>query len=191
MKRRSLHDLFIEELRDVYSAEKQLVKALPKLAKAATSPELRDGFLQHHEETQRQVERLEEVFQAVGHKPKAKTCDAMEGLVLEAKDVIDLKAEPEVIDAGLIAAAQKVEHYEIAAYGSLCAWAEHLHYGDARRLLHETLEEEKRTDAKLTELAQREVNASAAASATPAVHANAAAESADVPADAEAEPAHA
>lgn len=180
MKQETLHDLFIDQLRLVFDAEKQLVKALPKMAKAASSTELRDGFTHHLEETERQVERLEQVFSTTGHKAKATTCDAMKGLVSEGKEVIDLKAEPDVRDAGLIAAAQKVEHYEIASYGCLCTWAEQLGYHDAQRLLHETLEEEKRTDEKLKQLAQSHINASAAAPATGQAQANARAEAAPV-----------
>jgi ferritin-like metal-binding protein YciE len=158
MKRQTLHDLFVDQLRDAYDAEKQLVKALPKMAKAARSPDLRQGFEKHLQETQHQVERLEQVFEEAGHKAKGKTCEAMKGLVEEGKDIIDMKAEPEVRDAGLIAAAQKVEHYEIASYGCLCTWAEQLGYEKAHRLLGETLDEEKQTDAKLTELAKAHVN---------------------------------
>jgi len=180
MKQRTLHDLFIDQLRDAYDAEKQLVKALPKMAKAAHSTELRDGFTQHLEETERQVERLEKVFETAGYKAKAKTCEAMKGLVEEGKEIIDLKANPDVRDAGLIAAAQKVEHYEIASYGCLCTWAEQLGYHDAQRLLHETLDEEKRTDEKLTELAQANINAAAAAGAGAEAQANARAEAAPV-----------
>ena len=141
MKQRNLNDLFIDQLRDIYDAEKQLVKALPKMAKAAHSTELRDGFTHHLEQTERQVERLEKVFEAAGHKAKAKTCEAMKGLVEEGKEMIDLNAEDDVRDAGLIAAAQKVEHYEIASYGCLCTWAEQLGFSEGQRLLHETLEE--------------------------------------------------
>jgi ferritin-like metal-binding protein YciE len=158
MKQRTLHDLFVDQLRDTYDAEKQLVKALPKMAKAANSTDLRAGFEKHLVETTRQVDRLERVFQEAGARPKRKTCDAMKGLVAEGKDIIDLKADPSVRDAGLIAAAQKVEHYEIAAYGCLCTWAEQLGYREAKRLLGETLDEEKRTDAKLTELATSHIN---------------------------------
>jgi len=161
MKRRTLEDLFIDQLRDVYDAEKQLVKALPKMAKAATSAQLGEGFAQHLRETEEQVRRLEQVFEKVGHKLKGKTCEAMEGLIEEGKEIIDMKADPEVRDAGLIAAAQKVEHYEIASYGCLCAWAQQLDWKDVQTLLHESLEEEKRTDAKLTELAESHINAAA------------------------------
>lgn len=128
---------------------------------AANSNKLREGFEKHLQETERQVARLEKVFEEAGHKAKGKTCPAMKGLVEEGKEIIDMKAEPDVRDAGLIAAAQKVEHYEIAGYGCLCTWAEQLGYREAQRLLHETLEEEKRTDEKLTQLAKESINAAA------------------------------
>jgi len=180
MKRHTLHDLFIDQLRDTYDAEKQLVKALPKLAKVASSPDLQEAFTHHLEETERQIERLEKVFEAAGYKAKSKTCEAMKGLVEEGKDIMDWKAEPDVLDAGLIAAAQKVEHYEIASYGCLCTWAEKLGYHEGQRLLHETLEEEKHADEKLTQLAQAHINEDAAATAGAEVEANARAETAPV-----------
>jgi ferritin-like metal-binding protein YciE len=161
MKQRTLRDLFLDQVRDLYDAERQLVKALPRMARAAGSPQLREGFEQHLRETEGQVSRLERVFEQLEHKPKGKTCEAMKGLVEEGKEIIDLKAPPEVRDAGLIAAAQKVEHYEIAGYGCLCTWAEQLGLHEAQRLLHETLEEEKRTDEKLTRLATESINTEA------------------------------
>ncbi len=162
MKQLTLQDLFINELRDMYDAEKQLVKALPKMAKAATNEQLRQGFEEHLKQTENQVSRLEQVFEIIGQRARAKTCDAMKGLVEEGKDIIgDFDDQPEVLDAGLIAAAQKVEHYEIASYGTLCTWAEQLGQHDAKRLLHENLEEEKQTDEKLTHLAESFVNQSA------------------------------
>jgi ferritin-like metal-binding protein YciE len=161
MKRHTLQDLFIEELRDMYDAERQLVKSLPKMAKAAGNEQLRQGFEQHLTETERQVNRLEQVFDMVGQRARGKSCEAMKGLVEEGKQIMDREDDTEVRDAGLIAAAQKVEHYEIASYGCLCTWAQQLGFRDAQRLLHDSLEEEKRTDEKLTELAESHVNISA------------------------------
>lgn len=162
MTHESLKDLFLDELRDTLSAEKQLVKALPKMAEAATLPQLRKGFEKHLKETEKHVERLKQVFESIDETPRAKTCKAMEGLVEEGSEIIEEDAEPDVKDAALIAAAQKVEHYEIAAYGTLATWAKLLNYKKALRLLVQTLEEEKATDEKLTELAETTVNESAA-----------------------------
>ncbi|HUQ68291.1 MAG TPA: ferritin-like domain-containing protein [Planctomycetaceae bacterium] len=159
----NLKELFIDELRDVLSAEKQLVKALPKMAKAATSTDLRQGFEKHLKETENHVVRLEQVFESLGETARAKTCKAMQGLVEEGSDIIEEDAEPDVKDAALIAAAQKVEHYEIATYGTLVTWANHLGQKKASKLLAQTLEEEKTTDAKLTEFAENAINAEAAA----------------------------
>ncbi len=161
MKLNTMEDLFLGELRDLYHAEKQLVKALPKMAKAATNPDLRAGFEQHLAETENHVSRLELVFGQLDQKPKAETCEAMKGLVEEGKEIIEAKGEDEVRDAALIAAAQKVEHYEIASYGCLITWAKQLGYKRAVILLSQTLEEEKATDEKLTELAESTVNAEA------------------------------
>jgi len=160
--KKSLDCLFHAQLQDAYSAETQLVKALPKMAKAATLPELRSGFEQHLQETKGQVKRLEQVCQQIGIKPGSETCEAMQGLIEEGEEVIDMDVEDEVRDAGLIIAAQKVEHYEIALYGGLCALAKQLGHNDAANTLHETLEEEKRTNDKLTMLAESQVNAHAA-----------------------------
>jgi ferritin-like metal-binding protein YciE len=157
-----LEELFHAQLQDAYSAETQLVKALPKMAKAASSPELKAGFEQHLEETKGQVKRLEQVCKQVGCETGSETCEAMEGLIAEGKEVINMKADDEVRDAGLIIAAQKVEHYEIALYGGLCALAKQLGQTEAARTLHQTLQEEKETDEKLTQLAERQVNAQAA-----------------------------
>lgn len=157
----TLQDLFIDELRDTLSAEKQLVKALPKMAAAATSPDLRKGFERHLKETEKQVERLKQVFESIGETARAKTCEAMEGLVQEGSEIIGEEADPEVKDAALIAAAQKVEHYEIAAYGTLATWAKLLNHKKALNLLLQSLNEEKATDEKLTELAKTMVNESA------------------------------
>jgi ferritin-like metal-binding protein YciE len=158
MKQCTLNDLFVDQLRDVYNAENQLVKALPKMAKAASAAELRDAFTQHLEQTRGHVGRLEEVAEKMGVKPKGKTCHAMEGLVEEGKEWMEEDAEPDVMDAGLIAAAQKVEHYEIAAYGCLCTWAKQLGDEDVFDLLQQTLAEEKETDELLTQLAESSIN---------------------------------
>jgi ferritin-like metal-binding protein YciE len=155
-----LRQLYIDELKDLYSAENQLVKALPKMAEAASSDELRQGFEQHLEQTKGQVQRLEKIFKALGESPKGKKCKGMEGLVEEGSEVIDEDFEGSLMDAALIGAAQRVEHYEIAAYGTVCAFAEELGETEQASLLTETLEEEKATDEKLTELAQ-EINAQA------------------------------
>jgi ferritin-like metal-binding protein YciE len=154
MKLASLHDLFVNELKDLYSAETQLTKALPKMAKAASSPDLREAFEEHLKETEHQVERLEQVFEEIEASPKGKKCKAMEGLIEEGKEIIDEDAEEAVKDAGLIAAAQKVEHYEIAGYGTVRTYAELLGFSNAAKLLQETLDEEGAADKKLTELAE-------------------------------------
>jgi ferritin-like metal-binding protein YciE len=155
---KSLTDLFFNQLQDAYSAETQLTKALPKMAKAAESADLRAGFEQHLKETQTQVTRIEEVCKQVGCKTGGNTCEAMQGLVTEGEEIIGLGLDKDAQDAGLIAAAQKVEHYEIALYGSLCSFAKQLGHNDAAKLLHQTLEEEKRTDEKLTRLAEGGIN---------------------------------
>jgi len=162
MASQSLENLFIAQLQDAYSAETQLVKALPKMAKAASLPELRTGFLTHLEETKDQVKRLEQVCKSIGCKTGSETCEAMQGLIEEGEEMIDLDEEDSVRDAGLIIAAQKVEHYEIALYGGLCALAKQLGQTQAAATLHQTLEEEKRTDQKLTTLADSLVNTQAA-----------------------------
>jgi len=156
-----LTKLFEDELRDVYSAEKQLVKALPKMAKAATTPKLKAGFEKHLEQTKVHVARVERVFEMLGKAAKAKTCKAMEGLIEEASEILEVDATPMVLDAALIAAAQKVEHYEIATYGTLVTWAQQLDLKQAAKVLGQTLKEEKDTDEKLSQLAESEVNAAA------------------------------
>jgi ferritin-like metal-binding protein YciE len=158
---KTLQNLFVSQLQDAYSAETQLVDALPKMAKAATEEDLRAGFQTHLQETKRQVQRLQKACQLVNCPTGGETCEAMQGLLKEGEEALNLDAEPMVKDAALIAAAQKVEHYEIALYGCLCSWADELGLSDVRDLLHQTLQEEKATDAKLTELAERRVNASA------------------------------
>jgi ferritin-like metal-binding protein YciE len=158
MKLKSLQDLLVEQLKDLYSAENQLVKALPKMAKAAANPDLKAGFEEHLEQTRGQVTRLERICEQLEVSPKGKKCAAMEGLVEEGKELMEEDAGPGVRDAGLIAAAQKVEHYEIASYGSARTWAEQLGLDEAVKLLQETLDEEKATDEKLTQLALADVN---------------------------------
>jgi ferritin-like metal-binding protein YciE len=157
----TLHDLFIHELKDMYSAEKQLVKALPKMAKAASSERLRAGFEEHLRETEGHVERLEKILDLFGATARGVKCAAMQGLVKEGSELIAEDAEPAVHDAALIAAAQKVEHYEIAAYGTLISFARQMGHTEAEQLLEQTSEEEKATDRKLTELAETEVNVAA------------------------------
>jgi ferritin-like metal-binding protein YciE len=160
MQHEALRDLYIDELRDIYSAETQLVKALPKMARAAMSDELRSGFEEHLEQTRGHVSRLEQIFEDLDEKPSGKKCAGMEGLVKEGGEMIKNEFEGEVKDAGLIGAAQRVEHYEIAAYGTVRAFAELLGDRNAVDLLSQTLEEEKETDKKLTQLAS-EINVEA------------------------------
>jgi ferritin-like metal-binding protein YciE len=150
----TLQELLVDELRDLYDAENQLVKALPKMAKAATNEKLREGFSEHLEQTKGHVQRLERAFELLDEKPKSKTCKAMKGLVDEGAEAIGLDAPDSVRDADLIGAAQRVEHYEIAAYGTARAFAEQLGEGDVAELLQETLDEEAETDQKLTQLAE-------------------------------------
>ena len=150
-----LKELYIEELKDLYNAENQLVKALPKMAKAASSEELSQGFEEHLEQTRGHVQRLEKIFQSLGESPRGKKCMGMEGLVAEGAEVIKEDFEDSVMDAALIGAAQRVEHYEIAAYGTVCAFAEELGESEQASLLNETLEEEKETDEKLINLAKQ------------------------------------
>lgn len=164
MKLMTLQDLFVAELKDIYHAEHQLLKALPKMAKAASSKELRSGFETHLEETEGQVERLEKIFQMLDMAPRGKKCEGMIGLIKEGKEMMEEDAEDAVLDAALIAAAQKVEHYEIASYGTLRTYAQALGMDEAAALLQETLDEESATDEKLTELAQT-INAEAQAPA--------------------------
>ena len=151
----TLHDLLVHELRDLFDAENQLIKALPLLAKAARNEDLREAFELHTRETKEHVRRLETLFQALGTSPEGKKCKAMKGLVAEAKECIEEDADPDVLDASLIVAAQKVEHYEIAGYGSARTFARVLKYEDAARVLEETLKEESSTDERLTQLAQK------------------------------------
>ena len=158
---KSVNDLLLNELRDIYHAEKQLVRALPKMAKKAKSDQLRQAIEHHLEETRGQVDRLDQVFQHLDARSGGKRCEAMEGLIEEAKEMMEEIATPEVLDAAMIAAAQKVEHYEIASYGSVRALAEALGHNDAARLLQETLDEEKAADQKLNQIALSGVNQAA------------------------------
>jgi ferritin-like metal-binding protein YciE len=154
-KMKNLEDFLMDELKDLYSAEKQLTKALPKMAKAATSPELQQAFTDHLEETEKQIERLDEIAQLAGGKSlTGKKCKAMEGLIEEGKELMEEDATPEVMDVALICAAQKVEHYEIASYGCAATYARLLGYSEVEDLLNETLEEEKGADEKLTAIAE-------------------------------------
>ncbi len=154
MSMKTLADAFYDELRDALSAEKQLVKALPKMIKKASSEKLATALQDHLEETEKQVERVEKAFDDTGKKPRAKTCEAMKGLVTEAEEMLKEEAEPAVKDAVIIACAQKVEHYEIATYGTLCTWAEALGYDQALKLLKQNIDEEEAADKKLSELAK-------------------------------------
>src|SRR5256884_2174037 len=155
MPNEGLKELYIDELKDIYNAENQLVKALPKMAKAASSEELRAGFEEHLEQTKGHVQRLEQIFKMLNENPKGKKCKGMEGLVEEGSEVMQEDFEDALLDAALIGAAQRVEHYEIAAYGTVRAFAEELGESEHVSLLEETLEEEKETDEKLTELAKQ------------------------------------
>jgi len=153
MEHQALKELYVDELKDIYNAENQLVKALPKMAKAATSDDLRTGFEEHLEQTRGHVQRLEQIFKALGEKPTGKKCKGMEGLVAEGQEMMDEDFEDDLMDAALISAAQRVEHYEIAAYGTVRTYAELLGENQAVTLLEQTLEEEKETDQKLSDLA--------------------------------------
>jgi ferritin-like metal-binding protein YciE len=155
---RTLDDLFHETLKDIFFAEKKILTALPKMAKAAQSDDLRAAFTKHEGETEGQVERLERVFQIIGQPAKGKTCDAINGIIDEGKEIMKEFKSSRALDAGLLAAAQAVEHYEISRYGTLRTWAQQLGLNDAARLLEETLREEKRTDETLTKLAERAIN---------------------------------
>lgn len=161
MATKTLEDLFHETLKDIYYAERKILKALPKMARGAQDEKLKAAFLQHKEETEGQVERLQQVFEIIGKRPRAKTCPAIDGIVEEGEEIMEeFKGSP-ALDAGLLAAAQAVEHYEISRYGTLRAWAQQLGYTDAVKLLEETLAEESKTDEALTKLAEKAVNAAA------------------------------
>jgi len=157
-----LEDLFTETLKDIYFAEKQILRALPKMAKEATSPELKEAFEKHRDETENQIERLNQVFDSMGRPARGKTCEAIIGIIDEAKEVMDEFKGEDALDAGLAASAQTVEHYEIARYGTLKTWARELGMEDAAKLLDQTLQEEIKTDKLLSDLAMRNVNKKAA-----------------------------
>jgi ferritin-like metal-binding protein YciE len=161
MEMASLQDLFVHQLQDLYNAENQIIKALPKMIKKASAQELKDAFTEHLEVTRQQVDRLGQVFESVGEKVKGKTCKAMKGIIEEASDTMKEDAEPEVLDAALIAECQRVEHYEIAGYGTVRAYAELLGNKRAAQLLQQTLDEEDEADKKLTSLAETLINVQA------------------------------
>jgi ferritin-like metal-binding protein YciE len=158
---KTLDDLFYGLLQDVYYAEKQLLKTLPKMAKQASNEQLSQAFLTHRDQTEGQIGRLEQAFEMIEKKPRAKKCDAILGILQEGKEVMEEAEDDEVMDAGLIASGQAAEHYEIARYGTLCAWAKQLGKPQIARLLHQTLEEEKQTDELLTKIAEGSVNEAA------------------------------
>jgi len=160
---KNLNDLFLDTLKDIYYAEKQILRALPKMAKTAHSDQLRAAFEKHHGETEAQVERLEKIFELIDKPARGKTCDGIQGILDEGKEIIEEYKGSEALDAGMLAAAQAVEHYEIARYGTLKQWANQLGMKDAVRLLDQTLQEEKKTDETLTSLAEADVNIAAAA----------------------------
>jgi len=160
-KLNSLDDLLVHELQDIYNAENQILKALPKMIKAASHPELQSAFEEHLEQTEGQVERLDQVFKLLGVPAKGRKCEGMAGLLEEGKKIMEEEAEPAVMDAALISAAQKVEHYEIASYGCVCTYAEMLGYDQVHDLLGQNLEEEETTDEKLSELAETVINVEA------------------------------
>lgn len=159
---KGLNDLFHETLKDIYFAEKQILRALPKMARTANAEQLTQAFEQHRAETEGQIERLERVFELIGKSPRGKTCDAIIGIIDEGKEVMEEFADSDALDAGILSSAQAVEHYEISRYGTLIAWAEQLGLTEAVPLLEETLAEEKRTDVLLSKLALARVNANAA-----------------------------
>ena len=163
-EKNTLHDAFLDELRDMYHAEKQLTSALPKLAKKAKSPDLSEAFRSHLAETENHVTRLEQVFAELGETAKAKTCDGMKGIIAEANEMIGESYDDQTMDAVLIASAQRAEHYEIAAYGTLVTWARTMEHDSAADLLQQNLDEEKAADEKLTDVAESGINEQAAQS---------------------------
>ena len=163
MAEKDLNELFLDTLKDIYYAEKQILKALPKMAKAASSDKLRAAFEKHHDETETQIERLEKIFETLGKPARGKKCDAIEGILDEGKEIMDEYADTPALDAGLLAAAQAVEHYEISRYGTLKAWAAKLDMPQVSKLLDQTLAEEKKTDDTLTKIAETAVNYQTAA----------------------------
>ena len=154
MTKNSLRELYVDELKDLYSAEKQITRALPKMAKKASSEELKEAFQEHLKQTEGQIERLDQIFELLGERASGKKCIGMEGLLKEGSEIMNEDFSDEVLDAALIAAAQRVEHYEIAAYGTVCAYADLLEESEHASLLRDTLEEEKETDQKLTEISE-------------------------------------
>jgi ferritin-like metal-binding protein YciE len=162
MSEKDLSALFLDTLKDIYYAEKQIYKSLPKLAKAASSDQLRAAFEKHHDETEGHIERLEKIFELIGKPARGKKCDAIEGILDEGHEIMQEYKGAPALDAGLLAAAQAVEHYEISRYGTLKTWAEHLSMKDAISLLDQTLAEEKKTDETLSKIAVSAVNAEAA-----------------------------
>jgi ferritin-like metal-binding protein YciE len=161
-KVKALRELFHDTLKDIYFAENKILKTLPKLAKAANSQELQSAFKEHEKQTKEHIVRLEEVFKIIGEKPKGKTCEAINGLTDEGSEIMKVYKKSPALDAGLLAAAQAVEHYEISRYGTLKTWADELGHDDAVKLLDQTLKEEKQTDEKLSIIAENTVNAEAA-----------------------------
>jgi ferritin-like metal-binding protein YciE len=162
MAEKKLNDLFYDTLKDIYFAERQILKALPKMAKAARSEDLKAAFLTHREETEHHVERLQQVFELIGKRAQSKTCEAIKGILEEGEEIMDEYSDSEALDAGLLAAAQAVEHYEMSRYGTLKTWAGQLGLKDVASILDQTLAEEKKTDALLSKLAQSTVNPKAA-----------------------------
>ena len=162
MAMKSLDDLFLHFVKDMYHAEKQILKTLPKMAKRAGSDDLRKALEEHREETEGQIERLERVFEILGKRARGEYCDAIHGILEEGKEIMQEVEEADVLDAGMIAAAQAVEHYEISRYGTLVAWAKQLGHDEAAKLLQETLDQEYKTDKLLSQLAQTQLNAEAA-----------------------------
>ena len=158
----SMEELLIDELKDIYSAEKQITRALPKMVKATTSEALKQAFQSHLEETQGQIERLEQVFETIGKRPQAKPCEAINGIVAEGEETIEDFGESAAIDTGLVAAGQAVEHYEMARYGALIAWAGQLGMPEAAALLNQTLQEEMKAERLLTQIAKRKADQTAA-----------------------------
>jgi len=161
MTEKNLNDLFYDTLKDIYYAERQVLKALPKMARAAHAPELKKAFEKHRDETEGHVERLQQVFELIGKRAQGKTCEAIQGILAEGEEIMEEFKGTKALDAGLISSAQAVEHYEITRYGTLKAWAEQLGHSEAVKLLDQTLQEESKTDEALTTLAESAVNAAA------------------------------
>ncbi|MEP6494980.1 MAG: ferritin-like domain-containing protein [bacterium] len=161
MQMETLHELYVDEIKDLWSAENQILKALPKMIRAATNPTLKKGFAKHLKQTEGHVRRLERICKQLDESPRGKKCVGMEGVIKEAKELIGEKPEAEVLDAGLISCAQHVEHYEMAGYGTVRTWAKALGYADQAALLQTTLDEEQQTDLDLTALAERSINVAA------------------------------